>query len=310
MSKYDKLVKKAKELYETGDLENASKYYEQAFVNKVKVSDYLMLGYIYIDLGYLSKAENIFNKVHEISDGFEVNYGLANIYERSGRKETAIEYYNKVLKEKENFEMAHFSIAYLYDENSEETKEDYTGENVRKAVHHYQRCLECNDNNFWAHINLGSIFERFNYNNEALEHFQKAYNIDKDEKMVCYNLGVAYYKLKEYDLSLKYYLDELKKEEPFGSTWYNLGILYKDGFNDYNKAKYYYLLGLEKNNEDYNIWYNLGCIHALLLDYENAFECFKYIYYKNKKYLGYLDEDKELEEFRKTEYYLKLKEGL
>ena len=45
-------------------------------------------------------------------------------------------------------------------------------------------------------------------------------------------------------------------------------------------------------------------------DFKNAFECFKYIYYKKKKYLGYLDDDPELEEFRKTEYYHFLKEGL
>lgn len=310
MSKYDDLIIKAKQCYDQGDLEAAANYYEEAFKSKVIVADYLMLGYIYIDLGKLSKAESMFNYMSSIDEGIEINYGLANIYERSGRRNEAIQMYKKVIDEKNDFEMAHFSIAYLYDEIVEEEHLEYDNDMVQKAIAHYQEALKLNQNNFWAHINIGSIYERYNYNDEALYHFTQAYEINKNEKMVCYNLGVVHYKLKQYDLSKKYYLEELKKENPFPSTYYNLGILYKDAYKDYNMSKYYYLCGLEKNNEDYNIWYNLGCVHALNDDFENAFSCFKYIYYKNKKYLNYLDTDIELEEFRKSSYYRQLKEGL
>ena len=199
---------------------------------------------------------------------------------------------------------------FVKDDISEEEGKSFEDEIVKKAMYHYQEALKLNNNNFWSHVNLGSIYERFNNNEEALKHFSKAYEIDNTKEMVCYNLGVVYYKLKEYQKSLDFYKEELTKENPFKSTYYNLGILYKDGFQDYENAKYYYLKGLEINNEDYNIWYNLGCVHALLKDYKNAYECFKYIYYKNKKYLNYLDNDKELEEFRKTEYYNQLKQGL
>lgn len=310
MKKYDKLIIKAKQAYDKGDLDLASKYYEEAFKEKIIIADYLMLAYIYVDLNKYNLAEKIFKNVKMIDDGIEVHFGLANIYERTGRKKDAIELYSKVVEENDDFDIAHFSLAYLYDEIGEEQEEDINGDNISKAVIHYEKSLQLNNNNFWAHINLGSIYERNNIDDKALYHFSKAYEIDKNEKMVCYNLGVVYSKIKQYDKALRYYLEELKKENPYPSSYYNIGILYKDGFKDYDKAQYYYLLGLEKNQEDYNIWYNLGCVHALKKDFENAFNCFKYIYYKKKKYLGYLDQDEELEEFRKTNYYMMLKNGL
>lgn len=308
--KYKKIIAKAKECFQNNNLEESLKYYEQAFNIKIFIPDYLMYGFILIDLEKYSIAEKVFTNLSEDFDFAEINFGLANIYERTNRRMQAIEKYEKVITNNPDFGSVYFSIAYIYDDLSEENQDNFTSDNVQKAINYYEKAIENEDNMFWSYINLGSIYERHNKDNQALEYFLKAYNINPNKEMVCYNIGVACYKLKKYDQSLEYYLKELRQERPFYNTYYNLGLLYKDGFNDYQKAKFYYLKGLKLNNEDYNIWYNLGCIHALLKDYENAFECFKYIYYKNKKYLNFLDTDKELEEFRKTSYYTSLKNGL
>lgn len=308
--KYKKIIAKAKECFQNNNLEESLKYYEQAFNIKIFIPDYLMYGFILIDLEKYSIAEKVFTNLAEDFDFAEINFGLANIYERTNRRMQAIEKYEKVVMNNPDFGSVYFSIAYIYDDLSEENEDNFTSDNVQKAIKYYEKAIENEDNIFWSYINLGSIYERHNRDDQALEYFLKAYNINPHKEMVCYNIGVTCYKLKKYNQSLEYYLQELKQEKPFYNTYYNLGLLYKDGFTDYQKAKFYYLKGLELNNEDYNIWYNLGCIHALLRDYDNAFECFKYIYYKNKKYLNFLDTDKELEEFRKTSYYLSLKNGL
>lgn len=307
--KYKQLVEKAKIYFCKDDLENSAKYFEEAFRITSEYPDLMMYGYILIDLHEYNKAESIFSSTSTFLDFPEIHFALANIYERTNRYELAAVKYEKVVKDSPKFEQAHFSLAYIYDDFAEEEKEDINGENTKKAIEHYEIAIKLNDKNFWSFLNLGSIYERNNENDKALEYFLKAYEIDKDKPMVCYNIGVTYYKLKEYDKSLEFYNKELENEEPFISTYYNLGILYKDGFHDYEKAKLCYLKGLELNEKDYNIWYNLGCIYALLLDYKNAYDCFKYIYYKNMDYLNYLDDDEELIEFRKTIYYSQLKWG-
>lgn len=306
MKKYDKLIREAKQAFEKHHLEDAASFYEEAFKYEVKISDYIMLGYIYIDLGKYQIAEDMFQKINDLEDNDESNYALANIYERTNRKNKAIETYENI-KNKAFLPSSLFSLGYLYDELAEENNDNFESENIQKAIKYYQRFLELEENDFWGHINLGSIYERFNYNEEALKHFLMAHEIDKDMNTACFNLGVVYNKLKDYDKALEYYLEELTKEGFYLITYYNLGILYKDHFNDYEKAKYYYLKGLEEDQDNYDLWYNLGCIHVLLNDYSNAFDCFKYLYYKQRKYIEYMEKDKELTEFRKTQYYQELK---
>ena len=301
--KYNKLIEDAKSNFRQEKLKEAIEIYEEAFKIKTILKDYIMYGCILIDNNELSKAENIFKELSEQFSFYEIYYSLGVIYERTGRKYDAFNQYLKVVEIEPNFDPAHFALAYMYDEKSEDLKENIAGENTIKAVEHYENVLRLDENNFWANINLGSIYERNELNETALKYFLKAYSIDKTKTMVCYNLGVVYYKLKQYEEALRYYLEELNHEEPFTSTYYNLGILYKDGFKDYEKSKLYYLKSLEINKEDYNVWYNLGCVHAINKDYQKAYDCFKYIYYKNKKYLNYLETDSELEDFRKTEYY-------
>lgn len=308
--KYTKLIKEAKKNLRNDNFKEALHIYEEAFKIKTILKDYIMYACILIDTNELSKAEKIFKELSEQFDFYEIYYSLGVIYEKTNRKYDALIQYQKTVEIEPNFDQAHFALGYIYDEISEDNKENIDSENMVKAIEHYQEVLRLDEQNYWANINLGSIYERNDNNEQALIYFKKAYEIDNKKEMVCYNLGVAYYKLKKYDEALNYYLEELHKEKPFISTYYNLGILYKDGFKDYEKAKYYYLKALEINKEDYNVWYNLGCIHCLEKKYNEAFDCFKYIYYKNKKYLGYIDTDIELEQFRKTKYYELLKTGL
>ena len=124
--------------------------------------------------------------------------------------------------------------------------------------------------------------------------------------MVNFNLGVVYEKMKQYDRALKHYLKELTSEKPYNFTYFNLGILYKDGFKDYENAKLSYLKGLEENQDQYLIWYNLGCLYALMDDYDNAYDCFVFVFYKDRHLFNYIKTDNELNEFRNSLQYQKI----
>ena len=58
--KYRQMISQAKEYFNQGDLEKSAKQYEQAFNIKINLPDYIMYGYILIDLGQYSKSEEIF----------------------------------------------------------------------------------------------------------------------------------------------------------------------------------------------------------------------------------------------------------
>lgn len=304
MRKYDDIIKEALDLFNKGDLEGSSKKYEEAFINEIHLDDLIMLGYIYIDLKKYNNAEEVFEVVMN-EDNLEAYYGFANIYERTGKEEKAIEMYKKVVDIDPNFARAYFSLAYLYDDISETMKNKFEDSNVQEAIKYYNEAIKY-ENNYWAYLNLGSIYERHNHNEEAKVYFEKAYEINPSGELVSYNLGVVCSKLGQGEEALKHYLEEASKEKPYDSTYYNLGVLYKDYYKDYDKSKQCYLKSIADDSTHYNSWYNLGCIYALKKDYQNAYDCFKYLYYKKRHYVDFLMKDVELEEFRKSDYYLKL----
>ena len=71
---------------------------------------------------------------------------------------------------------------------------------------------------------------------KALELMLRAHEDEREEKMSAYNLGVINAKMKEYDQAIKYYEEEVTKKEFYPYAYYNLGILYKDIYKDYEKA--------------------------------------------------------------------------
>ena len=118
--KYNQIIKQAKEYFHNNNLAESAKTYEKAFAIKVNLQDLIMYGYILIDLGQYQKSEELFKDLTLDFDFTEINYALANIYERTNRKQDAIEHYEKTITNNPEFEQAHFSLAYIYDEISED----------------------------------------------------------------------------------------------------------------------------------------------------------------------------------------------
>ena len=69
-------------------------------------------------------------------------------------------------------------------------------------------------------------------------------------------------------------------------------------------------MSLERDKEDYNTWYNLGCLYSIIKDFKNAFDCFKIIKYKKPDFISGMANDNDLVEFRQTDYYKEILEGI
>ena len=63
--KYKELILKAKQYFQEDDLKESVKYFEEAFKIKALLADYIMYGYILIDLFEYNKAEILFNNMLE-----------------------------------------------------------------------------------------------------------------------------------------------------------------------------------------------------------------------------------------------------
>ena len=173
-------------MFEKGKFGEAAQKFEEAFHIATTVQEVNTLGFIYIELGRLGLAEDMFYNALDMRENARSYYGLAVLNNRLGKTEEALKYYEKVLKIDDHALEAHFDCAYLYDDLKQ----------YDKAETYYLKVIEINVNEFWAQVNLGSLYEGQNRDEEALKHFLKAYAIDSKKPMVCYNLGVVYSKLK------------------------------------------------------------------------------------------------------------------
>lgn len=296
MNKYEVLVEKARQAYKNEELENAARLYEEAFTQEVHLEDLMHLGAIYIDLKKYNKSIQIFNDIISIQeDNFLAYYGLGSCYNDLGRSAEAINAFKLAIKYKEDYADAYFGIALLLDYREDDECEKY-----------YLKTLEYENDHYWANANLGPFYEKKGEFTLALKYSKKAYETNPNGPLISYNLGVINAKLKKFDEAVKYYKEELTKENPYIDAYLNLGLIYKDVYKDYNTALIYYLEGIASDKDNVNLWYNLGCLYVLMNDYDNAYNCLLYANLKDHRIKEFMNEDTELEEFRKSNEYEKL----
>ena len=231
--KYSDIIQHAKRARAKGDYEKSINLYQEAFKQKIMVEDLVDLGLVHLDHKEPLKAISIFTDViSEFPNLAFVHYGLGIAYEEIGKKDEAIRCYKQAISIDESLADAYFSLALLADEANDE----------KAAYDHYKKTLLYEPDHYWANLNLGSIYEKDNYLELALEHTLNAYRKNPKEKMVAYNLGVISMKLQRFEDAIKYYQEEIEKDgHPL--SYLNLGLLYKDIYQDLEKARYYYLAG-------------------------------------------------------------------
>ena len=311
-----KIIEKANIYYDKGDLDEASKLYEEAFNYFVTLGDILEYAMIKMEQGDNDKAlELIDNVIDADKDDFRGYYFKGVFYEYQEDDEEALKHFLKAKnlldldKIGKDEAVIFFKIGRIFDDLSDkyqDKKEEY----INLAKEYYQKALDYNPHLYYANLNLGSIYEKENILDKALELMLRAHEDEREEKMSAYNLGVIYDKMKEYDQAIKYYEEEITKKEFYPYAYYNLGILYKDIYKDYEKAKSCYIEGLKYLKDNSSLWYNLGCVYCLLNDFKNATDCFYYSISIKPEIFDYLEEDKETQTYVINREYQNLKNKL
>lgn len=293
--KIKRILKKARKAYREGAHEEAVLLYELIDLDYLNIIDLQQLGLSYLLLDKMYQAKNIFKDLEIQIKNLTLYNCLFVIAEWEGKLEEAEYYLQCGLELDEESASFYFLCAYFYDRQ----------EDTQKAKSFYQKTLSLDETHYWANINLGSIYEQENENDQALIYFFKAKEIMPEGSCASYNIAVVYGKLEKFAEALKFYRDELTKKEPYIKVYNNLGLLYMNNIKDYDQAKEAFLEGIKAYPEEYDIWYNLGCLYALRKDYKNATDCFITIKHKKNDLLKYMKEDPDLDDFRTSFEYQK-----
>ena len=139
-----------------------------------------------------------FKNAKLLKNDFRTNNLLALCFNVSERPDSALTYYNELIKIKPDTAVAWINLGQYYF-----IKKDY-----KKSIENLKKALELDNKNVEAITLISQAYDMVEDTDNAIKAYEQAKAINPDEKAFPYNLGLIYSKL-----SNKEGLDEAKKNE-------------------------------------------------------------------------------------------------
>jgi Tfp pilus assembly protein PilF len=127
----------------------------------------------------------------------------------------------------------------------------------------FNHAIDCTQNNYIAHNNLGAVLADEGKSNEAVKHYRVALSIEPNYSTANTNLGVWLTKHNRLDEAIYYFQKALKSDPNSSSTHNGLGVaLAKKG--NYSQALKEFYIALKLNPESNSAKQNLTVIKYLI----------------------------------------------
>ena len=176
-----------------GNLDDAITYLRRALT--INPNYYLALnalGLAYFMKGNLQDASGYLQRCLAINPTFsEARNNLGMVYQEQGYLDKAQQEYRMAAADKNynSRELPYYNLARLY----------LVAEKYQDALDHVQKAIELNKNLAMAHNLKGSLHERLNQFDEAIESYTQAVKIDPLSIDFSYDLAVAYFKNENFE---------------------------------------------------------------------------------------------------------------
>ncbi|MBF0279031.1 MAG: tetratricopeptide repeat protein [SAR324 cluster bacterium] len=151
------------------------------------------------------------------------------------------------------------------------------------VLSHYQSKIFNNAETLWsdtlnktqsswmAFQNMGIVYREKNKEQLAIEHFNKAIQINGNLDFTYYNRGNAYLELKQYKQAILDYRKAISLNPKMGHYYNNLGIVY-DKLGQYKNAIYNYTMAISLNTKEADFFSNRGLSYEKNQQYEEAIQ--------------------------------------
>lgn len=175
------------------------------------------------------------------SNNWLIKGSLANVLDKAGRTDEAVQHYLEALRIEPNYWDGHYNLANALDRIGR----------MDEAIEHYREALQIKPHHEKAHNNLGIVLYKKGRTDEAIKHYLEALQIKPDYEEAHNNLGVALDKKGRTDEAIKHYLEALSTKPDYIYALNNLGsALDKKGRTDEAIGCYLRALQIEPDYEE------------------------------------------------------------
>ncbi len=192
---------------------------------------------------------------------YDLNYYLAEAYEKMGNSEEAINTYSNILALQPDEVNAHFLRGRLYLLNGE----------YEKALTDFNKTVTLDKDGYDLRIEIAGILSQAGHEEEGLQYLQDFLS-ENDKKLSDFDKGRIYYYMGDFE-NAKLSLEKAKSDDSrqvillLGKSYEQLG--------DYNYATSVYKNYLNENPEAAEIFNQLGLCKLKSGEYEEALSAFK-----------------------------------
>lgn len=148
----------------------------------------------------------------------------------------------------------------------------------QNAMDEYQRATEVDPENAAAYVGLGLIYSDLGHLEKAVKEYNKAIELDPNYALAYNNRGVVYKELGQMEEALKNYDKATELDPNYALTYFNQGVVYKE-LGDVEKALKDYDKAIELNPNYAHVYNNRGVLYSdlgqlekALKDYDKAIE--------------------------------------
>ena len=266
MIQENELLAQAIKYHQSGDLDEAEKFYSEVLKNNPDNDTALyFMGIMSHQLSQFDLASVYIKRALDLNPKPEYFRDLGGVLTVLGKHEEAIHCYQHAIELNNRDIDSLFNLASLY-----------SGiKNFEGAVDCYEKLLAIDDTDFEVLNNLGSLY--FNYKRDipkAIECFIKAITLNSQYPDAHFNLGLVYSWIDENDKAIEEYEKALELVNKFEGIYINLGTAYQEK-NQLDKEESYYKKGLELYPENPMLKFNLGCTLIKKAQFQEGWENFE-----------------------------------
>ncbi|MDA0746579.1 MAG: tetratricopeptide repeat protein, partial [bacterium] len=248
-------------------LEHALEAYQQAIKASPNPRHWFSTGTLQSTLGRKQEAIESYQKAIALKSDFAEAYSnLGNTYQDLKQYENAIASFQKSVDLNPNFADAYSNLGNALQAIGR----------TEDAIVYFQEAVAHKPDFAEARYNLGNVFLAQGQFEKAIPHYRQAIQINPNLSGAYYNLGNAYYNLSQFENALKNYLQALSLEPGLAEACFAAGNAYY-GLGRFDDALKYYQKTIALKPDFLQVHARLGDIHFMAGRFDDAARAYQQV---------------------------------
>jgi protein O-GlcNAc transferase len=260
-----KMLQRAFELYQAGDLRQAESVCRKIVENQPGNADALhFLGVLSYQSGnYDAALKYLSEALRYIPANAYVHYNVGNVYKEKREFDKAASCYQKALQLNSGLFEAYHNLGIIFQARNQ----------LDEAIACYQKAVELNPSLADAYYNLGTISQDRGLLDEAIAFYRKTIQLEPNLADAWFNMGNVFSDKRQFDEAASCYQKVVQLNPTLAGPYYNLGIIFEER-GQLTEAIDLYQKALQHDPNLVDAYNNLGNIMQKQNAFDKAIEYF------------------------------------